>query len=484
MTSILDYIQWQAETNGNKIFVTQGTTKYSYLDIFNHTKKLAYKLKQKVAYGDRVILSIHQHTDYLLAYFACLSIGAIPVNIYNQPTEFVKFVIDYTQAKLMIANQFADITDFDIEVIDFPDFLEAENELWLNERHEIAAILFTSGTTGKPKGVMLSHENLLTIGKRNIQFSDLQANDRELVAFPLSVTSGLGPIHGHLIAGGEVFWVEKITSPEELLAVFDTERITGFFTFPGMLKKLVENYQDLFHQKAKHLKYILVNSTPMAAEIVQKVLDTLPNTHFCMYYGMTEASRSLYNFYRQNPTKLNSAGKTVEDGEVKIFEPNENGIGEICLRGTNTFLAYWQDDYASKLCKDTENWVHSGDLGTIDCEGFVTVIGRLKEQINVGGWKCQPNEIEGVLNKHPKVINSAVVALPDADLYEIVGAMVVTNEAITVEELQNHCLKHLKLAFKVPKYILFAAQIPINHLGKTQKKEVEIVLKNAFCITI
>ena len=478
MHSIVDYLEKHSHDGGRRPFLAENDRSPSFEEMFSLVKRMAYFLcANGVEKGDRVILLIEGRIDHLIAYFASMAVGAIPIHLHNQrPRAFVEFAAQNTGAKLVVTQNYAEgWLDFPCPIRPFPALEQGHPEHWTDDRSEIAYMMYTSGTTGRPKAVMTSQSNTLFTANTIIDFARLTGGERELICLPLSFTFGLGHIHAQLILGGQARLFQSMRDTPAILHAIETDGVTGFLASPGMIKVLVEEYGDEFAAKGGGLSYIVINCTPMPAPLTRQLMGLLPNTRIYMYYGLTEASRSAYNFYNENIEKVGCTGRATRGVALRIDNPNLiTGEGEICIKGPNVMLGYWGDE--TKAGIDDDGWFHSGDLGVMDEDGFITVKGRVKEQISVDGMKCQPLELEEVLNSHAVVRDSAVVGIPDERTYQTVGAAIVTTSTdrreTLIELLQEHCSRSLE-AFKVPKKFVFLDEIPRTELGKIKRLEIE-----------
>lgn len=438
---------------------------------------------QGVEPGDRVILLTASKVSHLTAYFATMALGAIPTHLHTvRPREFVEFAVENVGAKLIVTERCAESWEgMPVPVLAMPDLAAAREEAWSDERHEIAYMMYTSGTTGRPKAVMTTQANTLFTARTIIDFAELGPSERELVCMPLAFTFGLGHVHAQLLLGGSVHLLDGLTDVPRVLDVLAHDGITGFLGSPGMMRTLAVEHAEAFAESARGLGHIVINCTPMPVALTRTLLAMLPSTRIYMYYGLTEASRSAFNRYDARPEKIACTGRATNGVALRIDQPNEAGQGEICIKGPNVFPGYWGDAHPTGI--DAEGWFHSGDLGTLDADGYITVTGRVNDQISVDGMKCQPLEVETVLAKHPSVRDVAVTALDDARTYQTVGAMVVANHRDSdrdalIAELETHCRRHLE-AFKVPKRMLFVDQIPRTELGKIRRTDVRRMLTEA-----
>jgi acyl-CoA synthetase (AMP-forming)/AMP-acid ligase II len=246
-----------------------------------------------------------------------------------------------------------------------------------------------------------------------------------------------------------------------------------------MLREMVKDHREQLICCGHYLRYLVVNCTPMEPALTAELLKLLPNTQIYMYYGMTEASRCAYIHYNTNLHRLDFTGKACLDVELKIASPDANGVGEICMRGPNVMPGYWRNPEATANIIDAESWIRSGDLGTMDADGYIRVIGRINDQISVDGMKCQPAEVEKVIAELPFVEHVTVCAVPDPDRFQVVAAAIVLkpgNELTAFRaRVKTHCADRLE-SFKQPAIVEAVDHIPANELGKVNRKELAQIL--------
>jgi long-chain acyl-CoA synthetase len=428
-----------------------------------------------------VVLYVERRIPHLLGYFASMALGAIPVHLYAEKTHrFVAFAAAHTGAALVLT----DSPDLDpgalpCRLTRVPDLDGAGPEHWTGERNPVAYMMFTSGTTGQPKAVMTTQENALFVTRTLIGIPGMRPGDREVIVMPLGSTGGLGHVHANLMLGNHAllmpcfFGAMDDADLRHMLAAIDAHGITGFLSTPGMLGRLAEHHRDALRRQARNVRYVLANVTPMRPELVRDLLQLLPNTRFYTYYGLTEASRSVYQCFNDNPDHLGSAGRPAPGVEIALDHPDpETGVGEVLIRGGNLMAGYWRQEQDAV---DAGGWFHSGDLGSLDAQGFLTIRGRLRDSVNVDGLKCFPYEVEEVLARHPAVRECAVVGVPDRTTYERLGAAVVLHggcdPAGLGAELARHCRQELE-PYKVPAQFLFLDALPRAGLGKVRRAPI------------
>lgn len=447
----------------------------SYAEALRRARSFARHLNEAgVRPTDRVVLHCPNSLDYVCAYLGTWLGGAtaVPLDHRSRP-ERVSDVYRDCDARYVVVPAHArglgpDVRQISLADVDWNGAGESDTGVPPNP---LALIIYTSGTTGAPKGVCLSHDNLDHTRAAIASWAQVKEDDRELTTLSLTHLFGLAHLHVYWTLGGTVYIDEGLRDVPRVLDVIDREGITSFPGTPAGFRIMIDHFPDALREKAGRLRYVVVNTAPMPVAYAERLLSLLPDTRIYMYYGLTEASRSTYIAYRDHPDKLASVGRASPGGEVCIGTPGEpliNEPGEILVRGPHVTTGYWRRP-SSDLFED--GWFHTGDLGVVDDDGFVTWLGRVREQINVNGLKLVPSEVEDVLRRDPRVEDCAVVAAPDPLTGESVVAFVVSPHATDRDmelHLRRQCSKHLEL-YKVPKRVLFIDTIPRTDSGKVKR---------------
>jgi long-chain acyl-CoA synthetase len=342
------------------------------------------------------------------------------------------------------------------------------------DRADTAAVLYTGGTTGTPKGVMLTHENINT-SAQNVAFSERSTEaDRVLCFLPFNHVFGQMHIMNATILSCGCLEILPAFDLDRILEITQANQITKFFSVPTVYARLLTIKG--IKKKLGRVRYCFSAAATMAAEIVRQWKE---QTGLTIYegYGMTEsASAVTYNHYYRHV--IGSVGTPVPGVEVQIRDEQGNrveqgGEGEICVRGRNIMKGYLHNPADTKAAFWEDGWFRSGDVGHVDGEGYVFIVDRIKDMIITGGENVYPREVEEQLYTRPEVAECAVVGLPDKEWGERVAAFIVPKpgQRIIADELKTF-LKARLSPFKVPKEYIAVAELPKSPAGKILKREV------------
>ena len=425
--------------------------------------------------GDRIILSCGNSLDYVCAYFGTwFAQGTVvPVDPQTRPAHVAGVYRDCGARWVLTPQGRADL-DADVRQLHLQDIDWDAGPLPAGRQpstEHLPLIIYTSGTTGVPKGVCLTHANLEFTRAAITAWAGVIEDDRELTTLSLTHLFGLGHLHVYCALGGTIYIGEGLRDIPRLLDVIETERITSFPGTPAGMRIILDRFEEPFREQARALRYMVINTAPMPVAYTERLLTLLPETRIYMYYGLTEASRSAYIAYRDHPDKLSTVGRPPAGGQVSIGSPTQtlvNEPGEILVRGPHVTSGYWAHQ-ADGLFED--GWFRTGDLGSIDADGFLTWIGRVRDQINVDGLKLVPSEVEAILRLDPRVADCAVVGLPDPVTGESVAAFVVLagERPNGLElELRKLCSAQLE-TYKVPRSVIVVNEIPKTDTGKVKR---------------
>jgi malonyl-CoA/methylmalonyl-CoA synthetase len=338
---------------------------------------------------------------------------------------------------------------------------------------DIALLLFTSGTTGTPKGVGLTHKNLrANLQALLVETWEMSERDRLLHALPPHHLHGLGlGIYGSLYVGNSIVFLERF-DPATVLRAFDPHRISVFMGVPTMYHRLLDVEAQV---SLSSMRVFTCGSAPLSPETFRRFRERF-GFAIIERYGLTETAINTSNPLR-GPCKPGSVGPALPGVEVGVFDPQTQRrlatgeTGEVWVRGPNVFGGYWHNPEATTATFHLE-WFRTGDLGALDEDGYLAIRGRIKELIIVGGTNVTPGEVEAVLETDPGVAECAVVGLPDADLGERIAACVVPRpgeqEAALERRLRTRAERDLA-PYKRPRLYRFLETIPRNAMGKVER---------------
>ena len=338
----------------------------------------------------------------------------------------------------------------------------------------LASIIYTSGTTGHPKGVMLTHRCLAANTASIVEYLGLRSDDRGIAVLPFQFSYGNSVLNMHLAAGAELLLEDSIAYPHLVLQRMADRGVTGFSGVPSTFAILLSRC-ELAAFDLKNLRYITQAGGPMPRASIQQLRSKLPGARIFVMYGQTEATARLsYLPPERLDDKLGSVGVAIPGVELAVFradgkQANPKEVGEIVARGPNVMQGYL-DDAVSTRDALVDGWLHTGDMGHFDDEGFLYIDGRAVEMIKVGAYRVSPQEIEEVIAGIRGVAEVGVTAVPDELLGQAIKAVVVlrNGELLDIRSVKAHCRKHLAI-YKVPKIVEFAGALPYTATGKVQR---------------
>lgn len=488
--TIIEYLKKHATQKPQTLFLKEDEHSWSFGSFYEEVAKLStFFIQHGIKKGDYVVIHLDQKSEHLLTYMALLNIGAISVHLYpEREDEYVLFAINHTSAKAVVSNTFNKELS-SAPVLDVPVHLNLK-PTYECDSHEIAYVMFTSGTTSSPKAVLTTHNNIRFVTHTLIELAGIrEGSEREIILLPLGSTGGLGHFHAALMQGNTIRLFPGFYSRlddegiDTLLEYIKEESATGILLTPGLITKMLNTHKEKFKTAGKTLRYALANVTPMKKETIAELLELLPDLRFCTYYGSTEASRSIVNVCRESGEFMHLTGKPSKGVAIKLHHKNDAGEGEIYIKGDNVMKGYLHDEDTSF----DEGWFQSGDIGRLDENGFIRVIGRIKDTISLDGLKVFPMEIESILSTHKDIKDVGVCPLIDEQGATQIGLAVVLKEDITDKEALAReaaellsksfkCDKTDLYSYKIPKKIYIENRIPRTDLGKIKRDELGSLL--------
>ncbi|OBK84284.1 fatty acid--CoA ligase [Mycolicibacter heraklionensis] len=461
---------------GDAEAIADGPVRLSFAELADRVRCAAGAFAAAgVAKGDRVAIWAPNSADWIIAAFGLLTAGGVlvPVNTRFKPSE-AEDIIRRSGAKLVLVEKGFLGLDFSAPpgapVIDLKsDFLSSGSPLQRSGAgSDIADIIFTSGTTGRPKGVMMTHQQNLRLYAEWCDLADLREGDRYLMVNPYFHTFGYKAgciaacIRGATMVPVRVFDVDAVAE------LIEAERIT-------MLPGPPTLYQSLLDARGTHdlssLRAAVTGAADIPVDLIRRIRNELPFRSIMTGYGLTEAGTVTASRRGDSFEDIaTTAGQACEDIEVSIAAD-----GEVLVRGYNVMVGYLDDPDATAEAIDAQGWLHTGDVGTLDAAGRLRIVGRKKDMFIVGGFNAYPAEIEGFLLEHPGISQVAVIGVPDARMGQVGKAFVVRSAAAApLSETDLIAWSRDRMAgFKVPRTVCFVDALPLNATGKVDKAQLE-----------
>lgn len=476
MKTIEEQIFDQVQNTPDKVALISGDTEITYSQLWDYCLCSAEKLKQDyhLKKGDRVILSAAGNIEFVYAYFGVHIAGGICVPI-DPDTNQTRF--EYIEKSTTPVCVMGLLHNVKKETIPFSDVVNGTSKATYiaPEQSQVADILFTTGTTGAPKGVALSYNNLSAAARNINAFIGNTSSDVELLALPVSHSFGLGRLRCSLSKGATVVMLGTFANVKKFFKEMARCQVTMFAMVPaswGFIKKMSGKYIGKF---ADQLKFIEIGSSFMPVEDKELLMSLLPDTRICMHYGSTEASRSAFMEFHTYKDNLLSIGKASPNVEIKIFTSQGTPAalgeeGEVCVKGEHVTCSYWNETPERFSSDFYDGYFRTGDCGTMDAEGNIYLKSRIKEMINVGGKKVSPMEVEDILNTIPGIKESACIGIPDPGIVlgEVVKAFIVADDNLSDEEIIQQLRPQLEV-YKLPVEIERINAIPKTGSGKIQR---------------
>jgi len=508
--------------------------RYSYREFLNRVNQMAKGLlKLGLKQGEHVSLWAPNLSEWIITEFAIAKIGAVLISIdTNAHLHQLEYLLKQSDSKCLIMAEGLQGSEY-VEMIrqlcpeisnsipgqlnceilpelkniilisdqtspgmfSWKEILKVEKDVsdgLLTERQrlcrydDVITILYTSGTTGIPKGVMSTHFGITNTTLASAEVQKLTEKDRLCLSVPLSHMFGCVCITlAGVIKGATLVIPSETFNPRKVLEAIEKEQCTAIYGSPSAFIAMMEDPQyQTFNLES--LRTGIMGGAQCPMEVMKRVVEEMGAREIVIGYGQTESSSWVTETRPDDSLELrvSTVGKSLPNVEVKIIDTATGGemlrgsVGEICARGLN-MKGYYKMPAATANAIDSEGWLHTGDLGTMDKEGYVRMSGRLKEVINKAGESIYPSEIEEVLFSHPKIINVQVFGVPDKKMGEEVAVWIKLEEGATTTE--NEILQYLIEKFppsQHPRYLKFVQEFPMTPLGKVQKfKMREMAIK-------
>jgi acyl-CoA synthetase (AMP-forming)/AMP-acid ligase II len=510
--SVADVLDMRASEDAGRTFLIFGDRKLTYSQVNQRAAALAAALHELgVQRGDRIAIDLPNWPEFIISMFAAARLGAIMVPLnprYTVPE--LQYMLRHSEATAVISAETFNDTDylqlFENFLTQLPDFqylvTVGEADLWYDDRiyqfedlissgegrelpvvetnpaEDVFAILYTSGTMGKPKGVALTHANVLTAAAETVRAIGLTSSDVVFGVATVFHVFGLGPgIIGTALAGASLVLQEQF-DPADALDLIERHRVSVHYGVPTVYITELREMERL-RRRLSSLRAGIVAGAPIGDDMVRRIQSELcPN--LCVAYSVTETSSTVAMTRPTDPTQKQwfTVGRPLPGVEIRVLDLDgtvlpEESLGELAVRGPGVMKGYYRQPGETSQAFDEEGYFLTGDLGMIDEEGYLHIVGRRKEMIIRGGFNVYPREVEDRIHAHPAVLDVAVVGLPHEVLGELVCACVLPVEGaiVTGEEIKDWCRSTLA-DYKVPDLVRFFDAFPLTGSGKVRRVEL------------
>ncbi|PZC47725.1 MAG: Acyl-CoA synthetase (AMP-forming)/AMP-acid ligase II [Chloroflexi bacterium] len=506
-----EFLDISAAVVPDRVALITGDQTTSYAEMSAQVTKLANALQGLgLRKGDHLGVMSVNSSEYVLSYYACARLGVtfVPLN-YRAKAEELEYMINTAEVKaLFISDRYQDLVDqiaantpsvADVVALETPregqihfsdlvaqgsdDFVYVEVD-----DDDPTIIIYTSGTTAMPKGVEITYQDLTVYVTNTMAPADPDGeHDKTLLSVPLFHIAGATAMIS-AIWGGRTLVILPQFTPESWMSAVDMHGVTHSMVVPTMLKRVMD-HKDFSDFQGGTLKLIAYGAAPMPYEVVRKAIDVF-SCGLMNAYGQTE-STSAITFLGPDDHKLDgtpdevalmerrlrSVGKVMDDVDLSIQAPDGAQLatgdeGEICVLSARTMKGYYKQEAATQEAI-RGGWLHTGDVGFVDGEGYLFITGRTKDLIIRGGENIAPGEIEQVLEGYPGIEEAAVIGVADAEMGEAVKAVIVPahGESVTLDDVRDFCKGRLA-SYKAPDYLTVTGQLPRNHMGKILKNDI------------
>ncbi len=501
-----DYLEYYARNMPDLACITRKTT-HSFREIDNLSNQMANGLRDLgLKMGQRIGILGENGVEHLITFMAASKIGAVAVSInYRLAPPEIAYIIQDSDMQILVVTQdqqdslekFRKDLPKDTKLITSSGADSLNWKTWLKSQaqtpqpidiiekidpHEGYLQLYTSGTTGNPKGVVITHHNILSLAVMNEAAAPFKANagDDSIICAPLFHIGGAGSLLSNLYAGMQTL-LHREFNPLKVVEDMENNNVKSIFMVPAMIMAIL-NLPDIESRDFSKLEQIYYGASPISESVLARAIDIF-KCKFVQMYGMTETTGTVINLSANDhdramagkPELLRSCGRPSVGVKVKIMDINAKPVpmgevGEIWVKSDSNMKSYYNLPEATKA-NLTDGWMHTGDAGYIDAEGYVYLKDRIKDMVVSGAENIYPVEVENVIAKHAAVLDVAVIGIPDDKFGESLLAIIVPREGqtLTLDELIAFCRDEIA-GYKIPRQMEFIEALPRNPSGKILKK--------------
>ncbi len=484
----------------------------TYEQLQYRVNRLANALREiGIGPGDRIGIVEVNTGAVVETYFASAKSDGVfvPLNFRARADELAFMIQDSAPKVLLAGGRYLDLIDSiadDLECVEHYVSLDGERDGWLSysalidgaddeemwpthDEDDLSVILFTSGTTSFPKGVMLTHNSFASYILSHVTPADPELAESNVLTVPLYHIAGMQAMIS-AIYGGRTLAIQRQFEPSDWMRIVEEERVDRAMMVPTMLKMLMD-HEEFHNRDLSSLSVITYGAAPMPVEVIRRAIVEFPGVQFINAFGQTETAATITMLppddhvltgseeeIERKLKRLTSIGKPLEDVEVRIVDEDAHDtpvgeVGEIVARGQRLMKGYWgQESQTAETIKD--GWLYTGDLGYWDDDGYIFLAGRARDFIKRGGEMISPEEVEQVLHSHPAIEEAAIIGVEDIDWGERVRAVVVATQGHIVDEedVIEYCRQRLA-SYKKPESVVVVDELPRNPMGKVLKRTLK-----------
>ena len=473
--NIIDLLRNNVEKYPSKIGFMDEANKITFQEMLNYVEEFSSSklFKNK---NQTVGLILENSLKDIIAYLGIINSGKIvhiiPPNITEK--NFIN-QINSSNLDIIICSEKNRINFSNFNIKDLIIYTNEEiiSKSVIQEKipdiNKIAYLVYTSGTTSEPKGVPISHEMIEFTTKNIVKVLEYSKNDIDLTPLPLYHSFGLGCLHTSIYVGSTFVLLKNSNNLENILNSLKKYNTTTLAVVPATLTKFLKFEKQYLDEKFSNIRLIITNSTSIPKETVNDFKPIIKNRKLATYYGLTEASRSTFMIFNENSKLDESVGKSAPGVKIKIKKFDKKlEIGEIRIQGKNVIKNYWDNPIADKNLEN--GWLQTNDIGYLDSDENLFLVGRNDDVINIGGEKVIPSEIEEIIKQIPEIEDVVAFGIDNEIFGKTIKVNIIKKKNSNLDKIKilSYCLKNLE-KFKIPSKIEFVEKIPKNEYGKVKR---------------
>ena len=471
--NVVDFLKNSANKYPQKIALISENDSFTYDELWKLVKD--FSLPVELFNQQNVISLISENSaSFVIAYLGIMNLGKTvhlvspeisEMNLTNQIISSNSSMIICSES---IFHKISKFNSIKIPIFQLNDIPKNTNS-FSSESNEIAYLIYTSGTTSEPKGVGINHSIVEFATKNIVQVLKYSNSDVDVLPLPLHHSFGLGCLHVSLFVGSTLILLKNSSDLQNILDTVKKYNATTLAAVPATLSKFLKFNENNLKDYFSDIRLVITNTTKIPINTIQKFKKIISKGNLATYYGLTEASRSSFMIFNEHTSFDQSVGKPAPKVNIKIDnQMTKSKIGEILIKGNNVIKKYWKNIESNKNIID--GWLRTGDLGYFDDHGYLYLVGRSDDVINIGGEKVMPNEIEEIVKQIDGVENVAAFGIDHEIFGQVIKLHVIKSESSNLEKLSiiKFCMKNLE-KYKIPSKIDFVTNIPQTDYGKVKR---------------